>query len=268
MSEFTEHQPSSPESEFENKKTLYFSKLALQTRKAMALHKERGLWLRSEGQRDWGNVTEHCLVETARVKELSAMLDLPNDVQHDLELAAAAHDYFKKDEKDIVTAAGLSWESFDQADERSEQLMRQAGFSDRVVNLAHAVGHSAIHQAEILLQKSELTVDETAWLVLHYVDDYTSGDEWVRPESDDTAVGRNALDDRIDKNEANDRYRVLNQDGRKRFGGRTTFEAQRSSGHAIERWLAEKIKGWSGSAVESLRLPELIDQRIRQKIEQ
>ena len=85
-----------------DKKREYFVRLGLQMREALKLHKKAGLWERKEGKRDWGNVSEHCLVETARVNVFADKLGLSEDVKKDLATAAALHDSFKKGEKEIV----------------------------------------------------------------------------------------------------------------------------------------------------------------------
>jgi len=106
---------------FDGNKTKYFSNLALQTRQALRLHKEAGLWERKEGKRDWGNVSEHCLVAVARSEIFADKLNLPENLKKDLMIAAALHDFFKKGEKEIVTSEGLSWSSFEKADQESEK---------------------------------------------------------------------------------------------------------------------------------------------------
>src|SRR3989344_5741892 len=85
-------------------KTKFFANLATKNTGAFKQHAREGLWVRNEkGERDWGNVSEHCLVEIARVSVLADMIGLSKSVSKDLELAAGLHDAGKKQEKDIVT---------------------------------------------------------------------------------------------------------------------------------------------------------------------
>lgn len=51
--------------DFALKRRNFFVRLGLQVRDALKLHDEMGLWNRADY---WGNVSEHCLVEVARVQ--------------------------------------------------------------------------------------------------------------------------------------------------------------------------------------------------------
>ena len=255
--------------EFEIKKTKFFSTLGVQMRDAFKLHKDIGLWKKVEGKRDWGNVSEHCLVEVARARVLATKLGLGEGAVHNLETAAALHDFYKAQEKRIVTQSGLSWESFDKAAEESDTHIRQAGFSEQVARLAGSVGHTSLNETERILAQPELTEDDLSFLVLHYIDDYSVGSDWVQ-ESDVGADGvrRNNLDRRMDANDANKRYAVLNEEGRQHFGGRTSFEAQRQIGKAVEQRLAQLLSERTGEPVDPVELPELIDKTIKAQIEE
>lgn len=92
--------PKGIESESEDqKKTKYFSDLALSVKDAFRLHKKFGQLTDEEGKRPWGNVSEHCLVEVARVKTLAELLNLDSHITKDLMYAAALHDISKRREK-------------------------------------------------------------------------------------------------------------------------------------------------------------------------
>lgn len=274
----------SRERSFDEKKRAYFTRLAMSVRQELRLHKEQGLWKRvrqhKDGRdvssRDWGNVSEHCLVEVARVLEFAKILKLNKTSADNLVRAAALHDFFKKSEKDIVKSKGLKRSSFDEASEQADQVMQAAGIEESVVALVNAVADSALPETEVILQKKELTDDDIAFLVMHYVDDYTIDSNWV--VSKDTQGNRliNDLDRRMDKNEANPRYQELNQGGRlvfDEFGKKvvskseTAYQAQRRIGHIIEEKLSELMRSRSGIQVNPLDLPEYIDSQVKTAIE-
>lgn len=252
---------------FSDKKRLYFVSLGLRVWEAFLLHKKVGLWNRTDGKRDWGNVTEHCLVEVARVDIFTDKLNLPEDIRKDLNTAAALHDFFKKGEKEIITSEGLSWDSFEKASEESTRQMREAGFNDRIVRLANSIGHGSLVETDSILKKESISSEDLAYLALHYVDDYTIGSDWANPVENIDDKQINDLDRRMDKNEANQRYARLNEEGRTKFSGETTFEAQRRIGHLVEERLACFIAGNSGQTLDPKELPQFIDREIQSKIE-
>lgn len=251
---------------FIDKKRQYFVKLGLQMREALKLHKKAGLWEKKEGKREWGNVSEHCLVEAARVDVFADKLNLSEDLKHDLKIAAALHDFFKKGEKEIVTSEGLTWDSFDKATAESTRLMREAGFSERIVRLANSMGHDSLFETESIVKKESLSPEEIAYLILHYVDDYTIGSDWVEPLENVGDKQINNLDRRIDKNEANPRYARLNEEGRTKFAGETTFEAQRRIDYLVEERLASLIVEKTGQNISPKELPQFIEREIQSKI--
>ncbi len=248
-------------------KTKYFSQLAVEMREALALHKGAGLWERKDGKRDWGNVSEHCLVEVARTDVFAGMLKLPDDVMEDLKVAAALHDFFKKGEKEIATNEGLSWNSFDKASQESTRQMKEAGFSERVVRLANASGHGSFLEIEEILRKGSLSPEEVAYLVQHYVDDYTMDTEWAA-SAEMISSGRfiNDLDRRIDMNGRNPRYARLNEEAKEYFNGETMSEAQRRIGSAVEERLAQLIHESIGQSLNPKDLPQFIDKEVRRNI--
>ena len=253
--------------EFQNLKTKYFFNLALHERGALDFHKTEGLWQRDEtGEREWGNVSEHCLVEVARVQVIAQALGLDENLSGDLMTAAALHDYFKKAEKAILERKGLTWEAYEEAQQIVAKNLTEAGFGKRIVKLVGSVGHSTVFDAEALLLKPELTEDDIAWLIMHYVDDYTIGSEWVRETEDVGNLKVNDLDRRMDKNEADPRYKILNEAGREYYGGETAYQAQRRVGHLIENRLAELINVRQGLSIQPVDLPVFIDNLLQQKI--
>ena len=255
------------DNKFVDNKREYFVHLGLRMREALKLHRKAGLWERKEGKRDWGNVSEHCLVEVARVDVLADKLGLAEDIRSDLSIAAALHDFFKKGEKEIVSAEGLTWDSFEKASQESKRQMQEAGFGEKIVHLANSSGHGSLVETENILNKESLSPEDTAYLMLHYVDDYTIGSDWanqVEVSPDGNRV--NDFDRRIDINESNPRYVQLNEDGKKYFNGETAFEAQRRIGHLVEERLAVLLTERTGQTVDAKDLPQLIDTEIQTKI--
>lgn len=246
---------------FERAKRNYFIKLGIKVRDAFQMHKQAGLWERKDGKRDWGNVTEHCLVETARVEVFADLLGFTEGLKSDLVKAAALHDFFKKGEKEFVQESP-TWEKFEKAEKEESALMRDSGFNERVVRLVNGVGCFSVSTAEEILQKEDLLEDDLAFLVIHYVDDYTVNSEWVKPARIIKGQKINEVDRRMDKNEANERYRQLDEDGRKYFNGKTSFQAQRRIAYQVEEVLSSKID----PKLDPKNLPEYIDQKIKEKL--
>ncbi|MEW6610791.1 MAG: hypothetical protein AB1352_04180 [Patescibacteria group bacterium] len=267
--------PPSGEISFEQNKTKFFTELSLRVKKALELHRQAGLWERKDGRRDWGNVSEHCLAETARVTEFAKLLNLPSAIKNNLMLAAAVHDYNKKDEIIAMKTAGKTGESeltaSKDADARKTERMREAGFSDDIIHLANAMGG---HPAELieckrLLDKQDFTDEDITYLVLHYVDDISQGSDWVK-ESDGT---KNTIDYRIEATQQKLGYSKIGEEiaaeleKNEFFKGMNVATAMATVSHLIERRLAKLIQDRSGVEIEPLKIPEYIDQKIREKIE-
>ncbi|MDO8513852.1 MAG: hypothetical protein Q7S37_05100 [bacterium] len=246
-------------------KTRFFSRLAVEVMGSLRLHKKEGLWDRNEkNQRDWGNVSEHCLVEVARTKILSRDLGLSEDETKKLTIAAGLHDFFKKGEKSFMGQSGLTWESTELSEEESRRIMRENGFSEEIIELAHSVGHGSLSKVEEILNRQDLTEHEIAFLIMHYVDDYTIDSEWCKPAYDE----KNDLDRRIEKNETNPRYQVLNQDGVGRFmENETTFQAQHRIGKLVESRIAQLIADRLHEEIRPTALPTRIDEEIKKEID-
>ncbi|RJR13510.1 hypothetical protein C4585_01920 [Candidatus Parcubacteria bacterium] len=257
------------EERFVLKKGKFFSALALHVKEALALHKKEGLWERKEGKRDWGNVSEHCLVEIARVEEFAQLLGVSEQTRKKLVLAAALHDYYKRREVEYARTNGKNWAALDVAGEGSVAGMRETGFSEDVIEIVNSVGHTSLLKTQGLLKnkKEELNEHQLAYLVMHYVDDYTSGSNWADPlqqKEDGTIV--NAFDKRMEKNVQNKDYQIRNEEGRARFDGRTTFDAQYEIGAAVEKRLAEILSEKTGEVWDPKLIPEKIDARIKERI--
>ncbi len=75
------------------------------------------------------------------------------------------------------------------------QIMRAAGFSQRVIEISDSVAHADFGEMERILEKanSEITDEEKAKLVMHYVDDVTINADWAQPAREVDGEMRNAL---------------------------------------------------------------------------
>lgn len=257
----------------EKQKVYYFAGLGMSTRDAFRQHIAEGLWRHINGAdgdrktiRDWGNVSEHCLVEVARTEVLADMMGFSDSGKRDLKTAAALHDAQKKQQKAIVLESGLSFASFDLAAEEAHKTLKNAGYSEQIVVIAGAVGHESLPNVIPLLEKNTLTEFEKAQLVMHYVDDYTVNANWANIAEVVNGIKINELDRRMSANEANERYMKLNEEGRQHFNGETAYQAQRRVGHMVEARIAQLIHESTGQVIDPLDLPELIDHEIRSRI--
>jgi len=246
--------------DFDKKKQKYFSRLGLSVRESFDLHKKAGLWDRvpESSKRDWGNVSEHCLVEVARVGVFSKLLGLSDKVSGELAEAAAMHDFYKKGEIETARAAGFTWESFNEASDKATKMMRENGVGGSVVRLVNSIGHYSLNEVQEVLNKPELGDADLAYLVMHYVDDYTINADW--------AVGGDIIGERMKNNANNPRYAQINETGRQHFNGETAYEAQARVGHAVQDRLAHEISNRAGINVEPMELPIYVDNRIREQI--
>jgi len=248
------------------KKTKYFDNLAKSLKSAFEMHKGQGrLW---EGdKRDWGNVSEHCLVVTARVETLSDLLKLTEDTKKNIMYAAALHDFSKRREKELKTPeGGITWEQYrEDVSGWSQSEITKAGFSKSVAELTESVGHDSLVQAEALLNKNikNLSDADLAFLVMHYVDNYTQGAGWVIP-TDGTI---NEIDARVEKDKNNPTLQKLREESKYVFNGRTYIEVMKDTGHKIEQVFVKLIQERSGIEIEPLRLPEYIDGQLKDRID-
>jgi hypothetical protein len=248
--------------EFERLQRSYFTRLGVRHQEAFKLHRDYGIWDKNpEGIKDWRNVSSHTLAEAARAETLAAMFGLSADLINDLGDAAIATDFYKRKEREHAEAGGFTWEAFGVAATESENITR-GRFGHRIAWLAGSVGHTSLGETQQMLDAHITTEEDLAYLILHYVDDYTFGSDWAADHPG------SALDARVDKNESNERYKVLDEDGREHLNGETTFQAQRRIGHDVEQLLVRILQSRTGISTTPDQLPYLIDNRIKQQIMQ
>ena len=208
-----------PEKSFDQKKREYFSRLALQARDALKLHRDIGLlWEKKNGAESWRNVSEHCLVEIARVEILAEKLRLPGNQKKDLMIAASLHDFFKKEEmavvKEDINQGGSGRVGNLKAKKRATDELIKAGFSENIIRLVNSIGGQPeeLFETKNILDKEFLSNEDIAFLVMHYVDDYTRGSDWVTSAAIERGITINDVDRRIQKNLNNPNYQKMNED--------------------------------------------------------
>ncbi len=272
-------------SDFENRKSIYFANIGRRIHPAIDLHVEHGHYDSEEFKgehikRGWGNVTEHCLVEAARAEIFADLLGFPPDLKHNAMVAAGVHDFRKKQEITSIrsgevdgtpeekqnTVTGLS----------AEILKEQASISSKAKFIASASGAQGVLASEDVLNELikanevGLTSDhdvKIAFLVQHYIDDYTDGSKWVpgvvRNEGGSMS---NALNQRLAGNRI--RYAKEDEDGRRFYGGRTTSQAQEECSTRIQELLTDVIldRNPEMTVFEPYELPEIVDREIKNRI--
>ena len=164
--------------------------------------------LKNEGQLidDWSNVYDHCISEAIVASCVSDLLKLPKEQSTKLISAAILHDWYKRVER----TSGR----YDESAKESYDKLLALGIDEYVVELAHSVGHTSISDVA--------NSNDFLKKVMHYIDDVTLNDKLVE------------LDERMDSLENSEKYRELNESGRKIYG-RTYFEMQRELGKEIEK---------------------------------
>lgn len=114
-----------------------------------------------------------------------------------------------------------------------------------------------------------------AYLICHYADDLSIGSNWVTPSRiDERGTRVNIIDDRAEGNKAKPEYTTISQEigqelgqGDPMFVRMDTHDAMALVSHMIERRLTEIIRQKTGEVIDPLCLPELVDQKIREAIE-
>lgn len=176
--------------------------------------------LKKEGKLigQWSNIFDHCLTEGLLADTFSDLLDLSVDDKENLIKAALLHDWYKRVEREAVSQLGFT--EYDFKAIASGEKLKKLGYSDRVVELTQSVGHTSLKK---VMESNDMIIR-----VIHLIDDLTIGDKIVE------------LDERVDNLEQAERYKELNEEGRKIFFGKTYFQIQRQLGHQIISQVCEK----------------------------
>lgn len=188
---------------------------------------------------DWGNVYDHCKKEAEAAWGMAVLLTItPDDDDLDILVEAAIlHDWYKRNEREAANAAGGSPDKYNEAAVLSRQGLLDLGYSERIVDIAHSVGHTAIQEVA--------ASDDLLKRAMFFLDNIVHGDQLVE------------LDERMDALEAAPRYKELNESGRSvltgAFAGKTYFEAQRQLGRQIQAELEVKADIKPGTLVVELK---------------
>ncbi len=264
----------------------YWLKIGLSIRDGLRMHQVTGQMYKDpdSGKRPWGNVTEHCLVQVARVETLGRLMGLPEELIADMRMGAVLHDFSKKQEIEATREADREGRSplaaVKEKQVISEALMREKGISNRIIYLANSTGGytPALIETKRILEKEELTDEDLAYLICHYADDLSIGSDWIVPNRvsrvDITGKRVNIIDDRAEENKAKSTYFTIGKEIREElsvrcpeFTGMDHHDVMAVLSHQIERILSQTIVQRTGKAIDPLKIPELVDEGIRQKIE-
>jgi hypothetical protein len=256
----------------EKQKRAYWGSVGLRARDAMQMHKLTGQL--EKGDDSWRNVSEHCLVQVARSEILAEMLGLPEYLVQNMRVGAMLHDFDKKNEMRVIRAARGSEESPLKA-ARTRHLiddmwLEDNGYNKTVRELAGAAGVDApqLVKAQQILDGGEISDEDLAWLVIHYVDNCSIGSDWILPSHE----GRNIIDFRMKENAKKPDYEKISQEitqepsYREHFGETDLYVTGAQVSHEIEQRFAQIIQERRGETVEPLSIPEIVDQRIKEGI--
>jgi hypothetical protein len=230
----------------------FFLELALRHEKELSLHENPGkLWEKNEEGKDWSNVTEHCLMEAARVGVLAGFLGLADKIRGSLVSAALLHDFNKKEEVRLtyedMESGGDGRGGVFLSEEASSKVIRETGFSEFVVSLTdHAHGDPVnVLFMKRILDSGNFSEENLAHFVMHYVDGYTRGSSWVEPVKRLGERAWNELDRRGEMNSMHPAYAKMSQEEIPAYEddavlrGLTRFEAAVALGHLLEKKFAE-----------------------------
>jgi len=258
---------------FETKKRKYFSLLAVKLKEAFKLHKSFNLLEKNDkGKRDWGNVSEHCLVVSARTKALSKLIGLSEKTKNDVVLAAGMHDFYKKNQiEKTPKGVALSMDDYIQSEEEADEELTKAGIPQNIIDYVGSTGAlpEAIYKIQNILNKGEsASEEEIATLALHYIDDFTKGSAWTKPaEVNSQGEKINDLNRRVEDARNNPKYKSIDEEGKKYFDGKTSLDVQETVGEFVEEFLAMRITKLRGIKIDPKDLPTLIDEEIKKEIE-
>lgn len=267
-------------SEQEHRQIFYWQRMGLSVRKAYKMHAVSGHLTKVEGAENWRNVPEHCLVEAARSKTLGRWIGLPEPLVKDMTLGAMLEDFRKRSEIKSTQVANLRGESPLAAVTFEEQVdddsLRIFGFGNAVRRLAGATGGLVpqLVESQRLLDQPNLSDEDWAYLIVHYVDDCSIGSDWVRP-SEVTTDGRyvNIIDFKERALRDNPNYGRISIEvteelaAHPQFSGMENLQAWATVSKHIEQRLTEKINERTGETIEPYLIPELVDQKIAAEIE-
>lgn len=185
--------------------------------------------LRENGQLidDWSNVYEHCKLEAEVAELLSDMIELSEEDKGTLIKASILHDWYKKVER--------TTENYDTT--YSERGLQELGIPQRIIEVAHSVGHSSLVWIEFadLLRK-----------LMHFIDDITSNTQITE------------IDERVDNMQAKGHLKQLEEEMRSLLSGRSFFDVQKEVGVKIQNEIEDMCH------IEHGTLVSIIKQKLNQ----
>lgn len=247
----------------------FFVGIALKYPHAWDMHRDMTQLERPRpGELNFQPAVRHCMVEAARAEVFADLLNLSRGMSAAVVEAALLHDSYKKGEV-LLMRQDPSWENYDLAQQQARQVWEGSRrFSPLVMDIAGSVAHETIGAMETILAKndSDLSEEDVARLVMHYIDDYTFEDEWAKEAELNGLEKQNDLARRMRKNETNPRYQRLNETGRVHFNGQTTYQAQLQTGKRVEARIARLIEQRRGLVIDPSDLPVVVDNIIKKKL--
>ncbi len=180
--------------------------------------------LREQGQLsgDWSNVYEHCKLEAEIAELLSDMIGLSIEDTDILIRSAILHDWYKKIER--------TTENYDTA--YSEKGLQELGIPQRIIDVAHSVGHSTL----VWIEQSDLLRK-----LMHFIDDIVSN----------TTITEIA--ERVDTMQAKGHLLQLEEDMRSVLDGRSFFDVQKEVGIRIQNEIEDLCHIEHGTLVNIIK---------------
>lgn len=267
---------------YKEKKTQFWAQMALSVREGIRMHQVTGQMTKDPEthKRPWGNISQHCLVQVARVETLGRWIGLSDSLISEMKMGAALHDFHKKHDitatRQAIQDGGSPLAAVRAEQEKGEDLLRDAGFTSRVRRLASSAGGDSpqLIEAQRILDLGNLSDEDLAYLVVHYVDDCSIGADWVLPSQVGPNEERiNIIDFRAAGNKAKPEYAIISQQitaelsGHPVFGSMSSYDAWSLVFHQIEQRLVQRIIARIGEDIDPTTIPELVDQKIREAIE-
>ncbi|MDO8626465.1 MAG: hypothetical protein Q7K39_03365 [Candidatus Magasanikbacteria bacterium] len=188
--------------EFEMAKRKFFSDFALAHLSQFRIHQSGGIL--GKENRDWRNISEHCLVEAVAADTIAAATGANREI---LVAAALLHDWFKRREIERTCATNPAQMGASLADiEKADRVaLEKFGVAPVVIDLAHA-NILAAGDAEYLGSR---TLEEK---IMH----------WIDLSTQDTLVVD--FRERVQAAEQKDAYRAWSESLRPQYGGKSLSE--------------------------------------------
>ncbi len=245
------------------------------------LHKEAG------HVEDWDNLVDLSTMQAARARALGELAGMPNWSQP-MENGSMGHNLRKRKELEVTREANKKGTSPLAAVKpilaEVPKALKDAGFSRKIRRLASAPRGYAPQLIEVdrIVRKWEKTGRisnrNAAYLAVHYVSDLASGPtgtDWVTPSKrgSNEQIVYNVVDTRAEENNEKVDYTGIIQEIAAELQGTplegmNTHDAMAMLSHKIEDIFAPMIEKNIGRSVNPRKIPEMIDQKIREKIEQ